>query len=343
MARQERILLTGGSGFVGGHLAERLVADGHHVRCLMRETSKVARLRSLTAEGDGPGTELVHGDLTDPASLAAAVEGVDAVVHSAAVVTDWATVEEIRSANVDGTRDLVAAAVRGGVRRFIQISTTDVYGYPGNHIDEEFTPSGFANWYSQTKREAEAIVRTGCDAGGVEYVILRPATIYGPRASDIVGEIAKGLLGHYLPLIGGGNIIAGLCYVENLAEAVSLALDHPAAAGQTFNVLDGESVTWRQFLWDLARGIGARPPLLRLSYRVAWTLGVGLEESYRFARRLTGLTMDPLLSRAAVHVMGRPQDFSNRRLRETLGWEPRVGYPDGLAATLSWLREDYLA
>ena len=343
VARQDLILLTGASGFVGGHLAERLVADGHRVRCLVRETSEVGRLRSLAAAGDGPGTELAYGDLSDAASLAAAVQGVDVVVHSAAVVTDWATIEEIRAANVSGTQDLVDAAVRGGVRRFIQISTTDVYGYPGMRVDEEFTPSGFANWYSQTKREAEAVLRADAGAGGLEYVILRPATIYGPRAADIIGEIAKGLLGRYLPLIGGGNIVAGLCYVENLAEAVSVALDHPDAAGRTFNVLDGESITWREFLGDLARGVGARPPLLRLSYKVAWRLAVVLEETYRLVRRQTGLKMAPLLSRAAVHVMGRPQDFSNRRLRETLGWEPTVGYADGLAATLNWLREDYLA
>ncbi|MBO0769476.1 MAG: NAD-dependent epimerase/dehydratase family protein [Solirubrobacterales bacterium] len=336
------ILLTGASGFVGGHIAERLVAEGQRVRCLVRTSSETGRLESLAADGDGPGVELVLGDLNDAGSLARALDGVDAVVHSAALVTDWATVEEIRAANVEGTRALVTAAVRARVRRFVQISTTDVYGYPGGRlVSEEYVPSGFANWYSQTKREAEAVLLDATDGTPTELVILRPATIYGPRAPDIVGEIAKGLRQRYLPLIGGGNVNAGLIYVENLADAVLAAMSDPRAAGQAFNVVDGLDVTWRQFIFDLARGVGAPPPLLRLRYRVAWKLGVGFEEGYRAVRKRTGLSAPPLLSRAAVQVMGRPQDFSNQKLRSTLGWEPRVGYADGLAATLAWLSEDY--
>jgi nucleoside-diphosphate-sugar epimerase len=321
-------LVTGATGFIGGHLAERLAKEGHRVRCLVRASSDTSLLRAL-------GVELAVGDLTDARSLADAVGGCRYVLHCGAQVSDWATAEEIRRINVGGTRDLLAASAAASVRRFVHFSTTDVYGYPGGAaIDETYAGTRFANWYSQTKRDAEAEVRRASLAA----VILRPATVYGPRSTDVVGEIAKALRGGHMLLVGGGRAVAGLCYVENLVDAAVLALRHDAAPGQAFNVTDGLDVTWRRFTDDLADGLGCSRARWSLPYPVAIGLGFALEHGYRLLRRTTGLSTPPLLSRQAVHVLGRDQDFSNRQARELLGWEPRVGYAAGLEATLAWLR-----
>jgi nucleoside-diphosphate-sugar epimerase len=168
-------------------------------------------------------------------------------------------------------------------------------------------------------------------------VIVRPATVYGPGSTDVVGAIAAALRGGHMLLIDGGRHLAGLCYVENLIDAALLALDR-GAPGQAFNVSDGLAVTWRGFTDDLAAGLGYRPARWSIPYRPAAAIGRSLEQGYRLLRRGTGLSIAPLLSRQAVQVLGVDQDFSTRRARELLGWEPRVGYREGLEATVGWLR-----
>ena len=329
-------LITGATGFIGGRLARQLAREGHPVRCLVRERSDTSPLDELDVQ-------IAVGNLTDARSLARAVEGCSCVLHCAALVSDWATVEEIAAANVAGTRNLLRACADASVRRLVHFSTTDVYGHPGGTgIDEAYAATRFANWYAQTKRDAEAEVRRVMDAGALDTVVLRPATVYGPGSQDVIGEIAKAIRARKMLLIDAGRAIAGLCYVDNLIDAALLALGHPAAPGQAFNVSDGLSITWRQFTDDLAEGLGCPRVRWSLPYRLANGIGFSLEHGYRFMRATTGLGVAPLLSRQAVQVLGIDQNFSNRRARETLGWEPRVGYADGLGATLDWLRTDYL-
>ncbi len=330
-ASSDVCLITGASGFIGGHLAERLAREGRRVRCFVRATSDVSLLLRL-------GVEIAVGDLADRDSLATAAEGCRWVLHCGALVSDWATTEEISAVNVGGTRHALRAATRASAERFVHLSTTDVYGYRGGPpIDETYVPRGFSNWYAQTKRDAEAEVR-GAGEGGLETVILRPATVYGPRSADVIGDIARAIRRRQMLLIDHGRAVAGLCYVENLADAAILALTHEAAPGNAFNVTDGLDVTWRRFTDDLARGLGAPPPRLSLPYPAAHAVGAGLEHGYRALRRLTGVRTPPLLSRQAVHVLGADQSFDNGKLRRLLGWRPRIGYEAGLEATLAWLR-----
>lgn len=334
--RDELCLITGASGFIGGRLAQRLARDGRAVRCLVRASSDTSTLERLDVE-------LVVGDLADADSLARAVHGCHHVLHCGALVSDWATVEEIASINVRGTHDLLAASVAASVRRFVHFSSTDVYGYPdGAQIDETHTATRFRNWYAQTKLQAEAEVRRTEAAHALAAVILRPATVYGPGSRDVVGEIARAIQGRHMLLVDGGRPLAGLCYIDNLIDAAVLALDHDAAPGQAFNVSDGLDVTWRRFADDLAAGLGRPPVRFSIPYPLANAIGFSLEHGYRLLRRSTGLSAPPLLSRQAVQVLGRNQDFSNRKLREMLGWEPRVDYQSGLDATLAWLREECL-
>ena len=336
-ARDDVCLVTGASGFIGGRLVDRLVQEGHPVRCLVRASSDTTKLERLDVE-------IAVGDLTSERSLARAVDGCDYVLHCGALVSDWATTDEIAQTNVHGTRSLLAASVGASVRRFIHFSTTDVYGYPGGaEVDETYVGGRFSNWYAQTKRDAEDEVRRVERAHSLDAVILRPATVYGPGSIDVVGEIARAIRGRNMLLVGGGRAVAGLCYVDNLMDATILALRHDAATGQAFNVSDGLDVTWREFADGLAEGLGYSKVRWSMPYWMASGVGFSLEHGYRLLRRTTGLNAPPLLSRQAVHVLGRDQDFCNRKARETLGWEPRVDYDAGLAATLDWLRSDYLA
>jgi nucleoside-diphosphate-sugar epimerase len=331
----DRCLITGATGFIGGRLAHRLAQEGYRVRCLVRASSDTSKLAELDLE-------LVSGDLKDAGSITRAAGGCRQVLHCGALVSDWATIEEIRQVNVVGTRNVLQAAIAASAERFVHISTTDVYGYPGGRaVDESHVPVGFSNWYSETKRAAEAEVRRVESA--LETVILRPATVYGPGSEDVVGEMARAIRARHMLLVDGGRACAGLAYVENVVDAAVLALGDPAAPGQAFNLTDGLDVTWKRFLDDLADGLGYPAPRWSLPYGVAYGVAFLLENGYRWLRKVTRLKTAPLLSRQAVHVLGRDQDFSNRKARELLGWEPRVSYAAGLEATLAWLRQDYLA
>jgi oxidoreductase len=329
--------VTGATGFIGGHVAQRLVREGYRVRCLVRAHSDTSELGALDLE-------LARADLTDAGSLISAAQGCRFVLHCGALVSDWATIEEIKQVNVAGTRNVLEASIAVSAERFVHVSTTDVYGYPGRPgIDETHVPAGFSNWYSETKRAAEAEVRRAEQARGLNVVILRPATVYGPRSKDVVGDMARAIRARQMLLVGGGRAVAGLLYVENLVDAAVLALRNDAAIGEAFNLTDGLDITWQRFLGDVADGLGCPEPRWSVPYGVVFGIAFALEHGYRLLRRTAGVTTRPLLSRQAVHVLGRDQDFSNRKARETLGWEPRVSYHDGLAATIEWLREEYLA
>ncbi len=306
------------------------------MRCLVRASSDTSLLDELDV-----GTAV--GDLIDVRSLARAVEGCHYVLHCGALVSDWATTEEIVLTNVEGTRNLLEASVDASVQRFVHFSTTDVYGYPDDEvIDETYTATRFRNWYAQTKLDAEAEVCRVEAAGALDAVILRPATVYGPGSTDVIGEIARAIQGRHMLLVSGGRAVAGLCYVENLIDVALLALRHEAAPGHAFNVSDGLSITWKEFTDSLAEGLGCPRVRWSLPYWMANGVGFSLEHGYRLLRKTVGLSAPPLLSRQAVQVLGKNQDFSSHRAREMLGWEPRVDYASGLEATLAWLRTEHL-
>ena len=335
-AVEGRFLVTGATGFIGGQLARRLACEGRPVRCLVRERSDTSALEELDVE-------LAVGDLTNGRSLSAAADGCEFVFHCGALVSDWATTREITRTNVTGTRNLLEASVGARVRRFVHFSTTDVYGHPGTDgIDESYASRGFSNWYAQTKLRAEEEVRRAESEAGLDAVVLRPATVYGPGSREVVGGIARAIRDRSMLLIEGGRSVAGLCYVENLLDAAMLAVDHEAAPGCAFNVSDGLGVTWREFTDGLAAGLGFSRVRWSVPYWAANGVGTSLEHGYRLLRRTTGVTVRPLLSRQAVQVLGRDQSFSARKARELLSWEPRVDYPAGLEATVAWLRNDYL-
>ncbi|HKN93754.1 MAG TPA: aminotransferase class III-fold pyridoxal phosphate-dependent enzyme [Thermoleophilaceae bacterium] len=330
-------LVTGATGFIGGHLAQRLVEEGYQVRCLARSTSDTSFLESLDVE-------IALGDLTSARSLTRAAEGCRYVFHCGGMVSDWGTAKEIAAINVGGTQKLLQASLDASVERFIHFSTTDVYGYPGGSaVDESYAATRFRNWYAQTKLAAEAEVRRAQETNGLETVILRPATVYGPRSTDVVGEIARAIRGGHMLLVDGGRSVAGLIYVENLVDAALLAARHDSAPGHAFNASDGLDITWRQFTDNLAEGLGCSHRRWNLPYWAANGIGVSLEQGYRFLRATTRLSTPPLLSRQAVQMLGRNQDFSTHKARTVLGWEPRVDYAAGLEATVAWLRDEHFA
>ena len=320
------ILLTGATGFLGSHVAEALLARGDRIRLLVRRPDAA---RWLTDRG----AECVMGDISSAAELATAVDGCRAVIHCAALASDWGSWDTFRAANDIGVANLLTACSGASLDCFVHVSTVDVYGYPDRDGLDESTPyrdRGFP--YNSTKIAGELRVWAAV-AAGLPAVIIRPASIYGPRSMtlgvDLIEAIRSGA-----PLIRGGNVNAGLVYVANVVALILLVLEHRPALGRVFHSLDDDGRTWRDYVTALCQGLNLPMPRLSLPHGIAYALGSTMEWVARARRQ----SRRPLLTRTAVELLGTRQGFTMTRARQQLGFAPAVTFGDGIARTVEWLR-----
>jgi len=323
-------LVTGASGFIGGHLTRALVVAGDVVRILARPASDTRHLADLPVE-------ICTGDLTDPHSLRQAVAGVERVFHCAAIVSDWGDAALFGAVNVAGTRHLLAAALDAGVRKFVHVSSTEVYGYPDYPATEE-APYRRRSWpYCETKIEAEKQAWAFAERG-LPLTVVRPATVYGPRSATLVEMVGLLQTGQMM-LIGSGRRNAGLMYVDNLSDALWLAGRPDLGLGRAYNLTDGLDVTWGQLTNALAALLGKSPVRRSAPRTPAYAAGWLLEGWARLRRQ----SARPLLTRMAVEFTGTDQSFPADRARRELGWSPRVGFDEGMQRVRAWLQaEGYL-
>jgi uncharacterized protein YbjT (DUF2867 family) len=230
------VLLTGGTGFVGPHVAHALRARDVPLRALVRKTDRATRLTSW-------GVELAVGDVTDPASLRAACEGVDAVVHLVAIIKGRP--EDFERVMAAGTRNVVAAAQEAGVRRFVLASALG--------LDEQ---SKDAVPYFAAKWEMEQAVHDS----GLEHVIFRPSFVFGRDGGVLPTFVRLARFAPVTPIVGSGARRLQPIWVEDLAEYYALALDELGAANRTFELGGPDAVTWNEFWERLKRVLGVRRP-----------------------------------------------------------------------------------
>lgn len=322
-------LVTGASGFLGGRVAQLLAIRGEEVTVLARPTSELGHLKELPVR-------VVHGDLTDPASLAEAVRGATRIVHCAACSTDWAPSKTYYDANVTGTQNLLAAAMHSAsLQRLVHISTTDVYGYPATPCEESQPTRDAGLPYNQTKRLGELAVQQAHREHGLPVTILRPATIYGPRGKDFTVEIAALLRQRLMATIDHGRATGGFTYVDHVAEAAIQADAHPEAVGEIFNISDGTDATWADYLRLFAGALGTRRPWIDLSQPTAETLARIFEGIHRMLR----LSGRPLLTRHAVRLLGIDQEFPADKARHVFGFSPQLSLEEGIARSVAWLND----
>ena len=321
------VLVTGASGFLGGRLAQVLVARGETVRILARPTSDLRHLAGLPIE-------IVRGDLAAAASLAAAVKGVTHIYHCAACSADWAPGAVFYAANVAGVQNLLDAARQASaLQRFLHVSTTDVYGYPVIPCDESHPLTDVGLPYNRTKCQGEECVWQA-SRGELPVTVVRPATIYGPRSKDFGAEIAKLIRQGTMLLIDGGRSPGGFCYVDNAVDAIIHAATVPATLGRAYNLSDGTGVTWRRYIDALADGLGEPRPRISLPETLALTLARGFESTHRLLR----LPGRPLLTRHAVYLLSRNQEYPAEAARRDFAFSPAIKFEEGVGRTVNWLK-----
>ena len=328
------VLVTGATGLVGSHVAERTRQLGVPTRALARQ-SDVSLLHYW-------GVEVAAGDLTDPASLKAAAAGATVVVHCAAKVGDWGPVEAYRTVNVEGTRSLIDAALASGtVRRFVHVSSLGVYPARDHYGTDESTPPSVdgIDGYTRTKAESERVVLDAALDRGLPAVALRPGFIYGPRDRNVLPRILGRMRAGQFKYLGSGEQLLNNTYVGNVVDAVLLAIARDDAVGEAFNVTDPELVTKRRFAGGIARRAGLPEPTRSVPLPVAKAAAKTLETVYR----LLGKTEAPLPSMATVKFLGLNLDYSIDKARNRLGYDPKVFFDEGMDRTFDWLRAEGLA
>ena len=328
----QHFLITGATGFVGGHLAEACAARGHSV-------STIARPASDTLLLERAGVTIHRGDLTDPQAVRRALDGVDVVVHCAAKVGDRGPVEEYRAINVDGTRHLLQACRDRPLRRFIHMSTLGVYQARHHYGTDETEPlpARHIDGYTQTKVEAEHVVMDYYRKHQLPVVILRPGFVYGPRDRTVLPELIKRLAAGQVHYLGGERRALNTIYVGNLVDAVFLAVDKPRAVGQAFNLTDGEHVTKRRFFEAVADSLGLPKPHQRLPRWFAALAVLFLRWEARWAK-LIG--KKPWLSPAEHKFLLLNLDFSIEKARRELGYRPRFTFDQAMRETMAWYRQN---
>jgi dihydroflavonol-4-reductase len=314
------VLVTGGTGFVGGHLVERLRARGEAVRCLVRSTSNT--------HGIPDGVETAVADLIRGQGIEAALDGVDAVIHVAGV-TKALSVADYFAANAGATETL-ARALRNRPIRLVHVSSVAAIGpsLDGRPLNEDATPHPVST-YGRSKLEGERIARAHLP----DAVIVRPPVVYGPRDTGVF-QILKGVArGVTLEMAGGERWFSAI-YVEDLAEGLCLAARVPSAAGRAYYLTHREPTTWRELGATAAQIMGRQPRTLRLPIAAAKAVGY-------FAEMWSHISRNPaIISREkVVEACYRFWTCDSGRATADLGFEAPTPLAAGLAKTLMSYKE----
>jgi nucleoside-diphosphate-sugar epimerase len=326
-----KALITGATGLIGSYLAEKLIAENHQVRVLIRPESDRAVLKGLPVE-------YANGDLRNRASLDRAVEGVDVVFHAAARMSDWGDIRDFYEDNVQGTLNLMRASLGAGVKRFVHTSSTGVLGLGAQHNSTEEGPYDGEGVYEVTKVEAEkTAVAFGREHPQLPVTVIRPSWTLGPRARRHIPLILDYLQRGILLVIGNGRNVLTFVDPRDVADAMLLAAENPAAAGQTYHITNGDQThTQRDCYAILARELGVKPPRIGLPFwlcmKVSW-LVEKCAEIFRFADA-------PMCTPVRVKFLGLTRTYSCEKAQRELGYRPRYTLEQSLKDAVAWYREE---
>jgi nucleoside-diphosphate-sugar epimerase len=314
--------VTGATGLLGRGLVERLVERGWSVRALHRSPQDAAKLRTL-------GAEPFQGDLGDLASLRPGMTGADTVVHAAALFTMWAPASEFNKANVDGARNMLAAAQAEGVARFVYISAAGVLmgdGEPMIDITED-RPLSYPSWapYLASKARAQNLVLKADNPAGMRTAAILPPFVWGvgmPMLNGLVEDIKAGRFAWP----AGGRQLMSTAHIDNVAAAAILAAER-ASGGRAYLVTDGASQSMRSVIGQLAATQGVAIKANSAPITIAWFMAT-LMEFFWIAFERPG---HPPLTRQMLRMMGWDFTVSDRRAREELGYAPVTTWAEGIA------------
>lgn len=317
----QTIAVTGAGGFIGQALCLRLVSEGAQVVGI--------DLRSEVRDAvEATGARFVAANVLDAHAVSAAVVGCDGLIHTAAIVGDWGSMDQFIEVNVRGSCAVFDAAGSVGITRLAHLSSVASWGYEFSYdLDEDAAPRASGAPYADTKAASDYLaLRRGA-------AVVRPGDVYGPGSVPWAIRPIEALRAGSFALPGKGDALMTLVYIDDLVECVLLALTNQAASGQAVTAWDGVPITTAEFFGRYAEMLGQEK---------VRTAPAPLIEAVAFAAeavaKLRGT--QPSVSREAIRYVSRQAVYPNTRARELLGWEPQVDFEEGIRRTELWLRAE---
>ncbi len=324
----QRVLVTGATGFTGGALARKLVEQGKQVVALVRKTGNVTALKEL-------GVELCYGDITDRAAVIAAAEKCDLIYHIAAVYRTAGHPDSYyEDVNVNGVQYVIDAALEHKVGRTVHCSTIGVHGDIEELPSDESSPFSPGDIYQRTKLDGEELFARAME-DGLSGAIFRPGAIYGPgdlRLLKMFKQIKRG----FFPLFGGGKNLYHLSYIDDLTDGIILCGEHPEAVGQRFILCSNEYSTLKELSATIAHELNVKAP--KFAPPIAPLL---------FAAKLCEALckpfgIEPPLHTRRVEFFVKSRAFDNKKARTLIGFDPQISTREGVKRTIQWYEENGL-
>lgn len=328
-----KILVTGGTGFLGRHVVWRLAGQGHEVVF----TGRNARAAQVVARESPAPVRFalhVHGAADAAAHLKAAAAGADAVVHCAALSSPWGHIASFEAANVGSTQEVLDACAYHRVPRLVHISTPSIYFAFEDRLDihEDAPLPTPVNAYARTKLDAERLV----GASSVNAIVLRPRGIFGPWDTTLLPRLLRVMHTGRMPVFRGGQALLDLCYVDNVVDAIALAAllpaqEYPARNQRVFNISNGTPIAVRDLLEQLSAAFRMEYRTVHLPTWAGLLLATALETAYRLCPGA-----EPPLTKYTAGTMAFSQTLNIDHARRALGYHPRVGIAEGIRRTADW-------
>lgn len=326
----QTVFVTGASGMVGDAVCRRALEEGYRVRALVRDPAAGKRLEQL-------GIETCLGDLNNPEGFADPLRDAEIVVHVAAHVGDWGPAEKYRQINVVALEKMLTIVEQGDrLQRWVQISSLGVYPAGDHYGTDETAPISLQglDGYLQTKAEAEVVLKRHMETRKLPAVIVRPGFIYGPGDRHVLPNLVEKLESGKLKFIGKGDKQLNNTYVGNLVEGILLAMKHPAALGETFNITDSRLVTRQEFIGTICEFFGKPLP----GHAPEWLVRAAVKPMETVAKLLKAKS-PPLLTGARVKFLANNLNYSIAKAQRVLGYSPTVDFQEGMKRTLEAFRQ----
>jgi len=323
-----KVLVTGGTGFLGGKIVETLVNENYTVRVLARKLSRIEKLKKL-------GVEIYFGDVADSDSLKEALKGMDAVIHAAAGTSG--DKKDCDTATIMGTKNILALCGKKKIKKLIYISSCGVYGvadYDVNSVVTEDFPlekkPELRGDYSSSKQEAEALVLEAVKKGDVNAVVLRPGTIYGPGGDVYTPMLGFSAKGKAYIVIGNGTFELPIVHVDNIADIVVKSISCDKVDGRVFNVVDDERITKRIYMKKLMKEINPGARAFYFPYFMLSNIVHMQEILCRVLKR------GPFLTRYRLISSQKKIRYDSSRIREALEWSPKITFEEAIPAIVEF-------
>ncbi len=324
------VLVTGATGFIGSRVVHKLLQKGVAVKILALPGEVVPVEWSHNVE-------IVYGSISDAQAVEKAAAGAKTIIHLVAIVTDWGDEKKYWEFTVEGSRKIFEGAVKNN-SRVVLASSIVVYGdkiYSQSCPEE--TPHGKTfGPYSRTKQAQEKLAWDYYKNKDMRLTVVRPANVYGPRSGPWLHDVVNVLRSGSPGLISGGNMNAGLAYVDNVADILILAGSTEKAIGRAYNAADGTNITWKQYFTDIADMIGTNKP--KSIPRPLAAFGAYFLEGIW---KILGIQKRPLITREALNLIGSDNRIPIDRVRNELGYTPQVSYAEGLKHIKEYIGKEF--